>query len=119
MAGLEDDWPENRQTCIAVLCAYLRMPYEPEPAHDVLAMDRLAFRSYREVRHAAIRVTGAYVRPRAKASWQGLDFDFTGVVFDRGDLSGAEFSGGTVGFGTESDWSHPPMFSWDGAPRCA
>jgi hypothetical protein len=27
MAGLADDWEENRQTCIDVLCAYLRMPY--------------------------------------------------------------------------------------------
>ena len=31
MAGLTDDWEENRQTCIDVLCAYLRMPYEPDP----------------------------------------------------------------------------------------
>ncbi len=29
MAGLADDWEENRHTCIDVLCAYLRMPYEP------------------------------------------------------------------------------------------
>jgi hypothetical protein len=29
MAGLADDWEENRQTCVDVLCAYLRMPYEP------------------------------------------------------------------------------------------
>src|SRR5262249_1027495 len=27
MAGLADDWEENRQTCVDVLCAYLRMPY--------------------------------------------------------------------------------------------
>jgi hypothetical protein len=26
MAGLADDWPENRQTCVDVLCAYLRLP---------------------------------------------------------------------------------------------
>jgi hypothetical protein len=32
-------------------------------------------------------------------SWQGLNFDFTGVVFDGGDFGGAEFSGGTVDFG--------------------
>jgi hypothetical protein len=29
MAGLADDWEEGRQTCIDVLCAYLRMPYTP------------------------------------------------------------------------------------------
>lgn len=31
MAGLADDWQEGRQTCIDVLCAYLRMPYVPPP----------------------------------------------------------------------------------------
>ena len=34
MAGLADDWEENRQTCVDVLCAYLRMPYEPDPGGD-------------------------------------------------------------------------------------
>src|SRR5215471_17998800 len=29
MAGLADDWPESRQTCVDVLCGYLRMPYVP------------------------------------------------------------------------------------------
>ena len=32
-------------------------------------------------------------------SWQGLNFDFTGVVFDGGDFRRAQFSGGTVHFG--------------------
>src|SRR5215472_10073934 len=35
MAGLADDWQENRQTCVDVLCAYLRMPYEPDPGDEV------------------------------------------------------------------------------------
>jgi hypothetical protein len=26
MAGLADDWTDQRQTCIDVLCAYLRLP---------------------------------------------------------------------------------------------
>ena len=34
MAGLADDWATNRQTCIDVLCAYLRMPYEPDPGPE-------------------------------------------------------------------------------------
>ena len=25
MAGLADDWKENQQTCVDVLCAYLRL----------------------------------------------------------------------------------------------
>src|SRR5947207_4571217 len=42
MAGLADDWPENRQTCVDVLCGYLRMPYEPDPGQDATGPERLA-----------------------------------------------------------------------------
>jgi len=31
-------------------------------------------------------------------SWQGLNFDFTGVVFDGGNFTSAEFTGGEVSF---------------------
>jgi hypothetical protein len=34
MAGLADDWAESRQTCVDVLCAYLRLPYNPDPGAD-------------------------------------------------------------------------------------
>jgi ABC-type transporter Mla subunit MlaD len=34
MAVLADEWPENRQTCVDVLCGYLRMPYQPDPGQD-------------------------------------------------------------------------------------
>ena len=97
MAGLADDWPENRQTCVEVLCAYLRMPYEPDPGQDAPEAQRLAFQAIREVRHTVIRVITAHLQDAA-VSWQGLNFDFTGVVFDGGDFGGARFSGGTVGF---------------------
>ena len=98
MAGLADDWEENRQTCVDVLCAYLRMPYEPDPGQDAPEAQRLAFQAIREVRHTVIRVITAHLREDAAVSWQGLNFDFTGVVFDGGDFSGAEFSGGMVDF---------------------
>ena len=98
MAGLADDWEENRQTCVDVLCAYLRMPYEPDPGQDVPAPQRLAFQAIREVRHTVIRVIGAHLKKNAAVSWQGLNLDFTGVVFDGGDFSDAQFSGGEVDF---------------------
>src|SRR5215471_19249920 len=56
MEGLADDWVENRQTCIDVLCAYLRMPYEPDPGGEAPLPERLAFRANREVRHTVIRI---------------------------------------------------------------
>jgi hypothetical protein len=37
MAGLADDWDDGRQTCIDVLCAYLRMPFcphDPIPSYE-------------------------------------------------------------------------------------
>ncbi|GAA1931861.1 hypothetical protein GCM10009837_66970 [Streptomyces durmitorensis] len=105
LAGLADDAPTDllRQTCIDVLCAYLRLPYIAEsdlPPDDAAA--RRIYLAMREVRHTIIRV----IRDRMSVgpeethlSWQGHDFDFTGVVFDGGDLSGAVFStGGTVSF---------------------
>ena len=100
MAGLADDWEENRQICVDVLCAYLRMPYEPDPGQDTPKPQRLAFQAIREVRHTVIRVITAHLRKDMDAakSWQGLNFDFRGVVFDGGDFTEAHFSGGTVFF---------------------
>jgi uncharacterized protein YjbI with pentapeptide repeats len=98
MAGLADDWEENRQTCVDVLCGYLRMPYEPDPGQDAPESQQLAFHAIREVRHTVIRVITAHLKEDAAISWQGLNFDFTGVVFDGGDFNDAEFSDGTVNF---------------------
>ncbi|MGD0609162.1 MAG: hypothetical protein ABSA53_36985 [Streptosporangiaceae bacterium] len=98
MAGLADDWEENRQTCVEVLCANLRMPYEPDPGSEVPEPQRLIFQTNREVRHTVIRVITAHLRDNANVSWQGLNFDFTGTVFDGGDFSAAHFSSGVVRF---------------------
>jgi uncharacterized protein YjbI with pentapeptide repeats len=98
MAGLADDWQDARQTCVEVLCAYLRMPYSQRPDDDAAEADRRAFQENREVRHTAIRVIGAHLRPDAKVSWQGLNLDFSGVVFDGGDFNGAVFAGGLADF---------------------
>jgi hypothetical protein len=104
MAGLADDWKENRQTCVDVLCGYLRMPYEPDPGKDSPAPEQLAFKSNREVRHTVIRVITAHLQEDAACSWQGLNFDFTGVVFDGGSFADAHFSGGNVNF-SNADFS--------------
>ena len=98
MAGLADDWQDHRQTCVDVLCAYLRMPYEPEPGDDAPMEKRLALQASREVRHTVIRVITAHLNGTAPVSWCGLNFDFVGAVFDGGDFSGAKFSSGTVNF---------------------
>ena len=98
MAGLADDWQDHRQMCVDVLCAYLRMPYEPGPGDDAPVEKRLAFQASREVRHTVIRVITAHLNGTAPVSWCGLNFDFAGAVFDGGDFRGAKLSGGTVNF---------------------
>ena len=98
MASLADDWPDNRQTCIDVLCAYLRMPSTPEPRDDADPAEKLAFRGHRESRHTVIRLIAAHLQRDAVVSWRGLDFDFSGVIFDGGSFAEAVFSGGMVKF---------------------
>jgi hypothetical protein len=105
MARLADDWPQQRQTCVDVLCAYLRMPYEPDPGPDAPAGEQQAFRSLREVRHTVIRVITAHLRPGQRRAptardWRGLDLEFTGAEFTGGRVSfvTARFTGGMVSF---------------------
>ena len=81
-----------------VLCAYLRMPYEPDPGDDAPVEKRLALQASREARHTVIRVIAAHLNGTTSVSWCGLNFDFAGAVFDGGDFSGAKFPGGTVNF---------------------
>ncbi|XVQ11126.1 pentapeptide repeat-containing protein [Spirillospora sp. CA-255316] len=107
LAGLADDAPtrEFRQTCIDVLCAYLRLPYDPDPGDlqevpesPEQAEARKTYRALREVRHTVIRIIGSHPREDAAVSWKGHGFDFTDTVFDGGDSSHAHFTGGTVRF---------------------
>ncbi|GAA3754648.1 pentapeptide repeat-containing protein [Salinactinospora qingdaonensis] len=108
LAHLAGDAPsdEQVQTVIDVLCAYLRMVYESAP--DALPGDAgveqrdnhrtrdLEFAAFREVRHTILRIIGDHLRDDTR--WRGKNYDFTGVVFDGADLSGAEFSEATVDF---------------------
>jgi hypothetical protein len=106
LAGLADDWPAGRQTCIDVLCAYLRMPYpggdqRPDadgPGDAVDLADTRQDAEERQIRQSVIGLVGAHLRADAPVSWQGLDFDLTGAILDGGDLSGAQFTGGRVSF---------------------
>ncbi|MET9959479.1 pentapeptide repeat-containing protein [Streptomyces sp. NPDC006326] len=100
MAGLADDWTERRQTCIDVLCAYLRMPYPQDPEEDTPAGEDPTGQANREVRLTVIRTIRDHLLPATppETAWSGYDLDFTGAVFDGGDFSNASFSGGKVRF---------------------
>ncbi|WP_331761440.1 pentapeptide repeat-containing protein [Streptomyces anulatus] len=105
LAGLADDAPDTslRQTCIDVLCAYLQLPYTPNPGTDPAHQEEHHhYLALRKVRHTILRLIGDhYRRPQGThRSWQGHDLDLTGVTIDGTmDFRGAVFSGGRVAFG--------------------
>ncbi|MGH8877988.1 MAG: pentapeptide repeat-containing protein [Stackebrandtia sp.] len=107
MASLADDWDAERQTCINVLCAYIRMPYEPPRQRapvDVSAeqhrKDYREARQERNIRRAVMNSIGSRLRktPEAGKTWHGHDFFFSGAVIDGGNLTSARFTGGRVSF---------------------
>jgi hypothetical protein len=84
-----------------VLCAYLRLPYDPNPGDEPAegqdpvehARARAVYRVIREVRHTIIRIIAHRLRDGATVSWQGPQLDFTDVIFDGGDFQDAVFGG--------------------------
>ncbi|MFC8201585.1 pentapeptide repeat-containing protein [Streptomyces sp. NPDC057298] len=101
-----------RQTCIDVLCAYLRLPSTPDPGNppdDTSAEEQREahqdkkdrYRALREVRHTILRLIGDHYRiPQgAHRSWQGCNLDLTGVTIDSDmDFRGTTSSSGRVSF---------------------
>jgi hypothetical protein len=87
LAGLADDWSDQRQTCVDVLCAYLRLP----------RADDVALSAEREVVTTVFRVLRNHLGSRFRAGgWSDLDLDFTGVRFDDVDFSDVTFGGRVV-----------------------
>jgi hypothetical protein len=69
MARLADDWPEHRQSCVDVLCAYLRMPGYPETTP--------AAESEKQVKSTILRLIGNHLESGAPVSWSDCDLDFS------------------------------------------
>ena len=109
MAHLADDWDQQRQTCIDVLCAYLRLPANLTGTNQQTdiqsASEKLSTPpEEREIRQTIVRLITDHLRidpaDTTQTSWQGSNLDFTNAIFD-GTFSfdGARFSGGLVNFG--------------------
>jgi Pentapeptide repeats (9 copies) len=93
MARLADDWKANQQSCIDVLCAYLRMNGQLAPGRAGTEDQE------RQARAIVIRLIAEHLRiPNASRGWQGRYFDFTGVIFDVGDFDDAVFKADWVRF---------------------
>jgi len=90
MASLADEWPEQRQVCIDVLCAYLRIPYEPDLAshwqHD----------EETEVRLSITSVISGHLRPGAPVGWHGHEFNLVRAVLRAADFADIEVTGGRL-----------------------
>jgi hypothetical protein len=85
MAQLADEWFEQRQTCVDVLCAYLRVSRDAEsPTPE----------QYRETRRTVVETLSEHLRPGRPHSWEGCRFDLTGACLDVGDFSRASFAKG-------------------------
>ncbi|MEU5946337.1 pentapeptide repeat-containing protein [Micromonospora sp. NPDC047465] len=72
LARLADEWPEQRQTCIDVLCAYYRMHSEGEE----LATGE------REVRETILSSIMAHLDEDSDESWRGYGFNLQRAFFD-------------------------------------
>ncbi|MFG2108829.1 pentapeptide repeat-containing protein [Micromonospora chersina] len=118
MASLADDWPHGRQTCIDVLCAYIRMPQrltekharygrpagagskperletdtDSDVATDYIGEARYNPREERQVRETVTRVIVDHLHEDAPTNWFGHVFDFTGATFEDLDFGGADFT---------------------------
>jgi len=83
LARIADDSVRDRPTCLKVLCAYLRMPYDPDadpPAE-------------RQVRTTAQMTIAERLRPGHSGFWTDADVDLTGAY-----LIGLDMSTTTMGY---------------------
>jgi uncharacterized protein YjbI with pentapeptide repeats len=109
VGALADQNESRRQQCVDLLCAYVRLPYDPaagllrtvvsEHTWPVGAATGKEQRTYerlpndRDVRLTIIALIKGHLQPEAETSWSKYDYNFSGAVFDDGDFAGAEFSG--------------------------
>ncbi|WP_199043140.1 hypothetical protein [Glycomyces salinus] len=117
MAHLADDWADGRQTCIDVLCAYIRRPYTPptdvilqRPGHQgkvevngvpiVDAKTMTEFRDERQIRQAILNQIANRLRkePQEGETWHRHEYDFTGATIEGVFLHDAYLNGVTMHF---------------------
>lgn len=98
MARLASEWEDlpQRQSCVDVLCAYLRMPVRKTKPNDVLENQREV-----EVRRSITRIVTSHLRPASKDYWAEVSINLAGaelVECDFRDISiggSADFSNAT------------------------
>jgi hypothetical protein len=84
MARLADDWSDQRQACIDVLCAYLRMPWPDRGESEEGEL---------QVRRSIVKLMGNHLNPDTQTPWSAMDFNFEGADLRQFDLANAKFAG--------------------------
>ncbi|MGI5503101.1 pentapeptide repeat-containing protein [Lentzea sp. CA-135723] len=86
---LAQNVPEQRQTIVNVLCAYLRMPYLPSTDGEA---DKTEVERRQQERHARLtaqRILAAHLDPGAAGRyWEDIDIDLTGATLLNLDFRG-------------------------------
>jgi uncharacterized protein YjbI with pentapeptide repeats len=90
---LAQDNPAHRQTIVDVICAYLRMPFDPEdpdPMDERTSLESEPWRQEKQVRLTAQRILAAHLRPdrgdrystdpRASRFWPDTRLDLVGAT---------------------------------------
>ncbi|MET0902516.1 MAG: hypothetical protein ABWZ52_04680 [Acidimicrobiales bacterium] len=84
MAQLADEWPEQRQRCVDLLCAYVRNASDGASTEGSTHQDTC---------RRAIELMSRALKKDAAISWSDCDFDFKHATFLVGDFSGVCFRG--------------------------
>lgn len=105
LAQLADEWPEQRQRCIDVLCAYVRNVGGSADGTGSSTTDE----AHKDTRRRTIQLIRDALRPNAAVSWQGCSFDFRSATFVVGDFDGVVFAEGRFEF-DEAAFAGPVSF---------
>lgn len=123
---LAQDNPEQRQTIVNVLCAYLRMPFQPpgdapaDDANDELVATHRERVQEREVRLTAQGILIAHLRPGdlvqpVTTFWTDVDLDLTGATLIGLQLQDCRIASGKFDRATftEYAWFEGATFTGD------
>jgi hypothetical protein len=90
MAQLASEWDDlpQRQSCVDVLCAYLRMPVRTPDGMGAQENPREV-----EVRRSVTRIVTSHLRPGSKDYWAGVSINLSGAELVEGDFRGVVVGG--------------------------
>jgi hypothetical protein len=122
MAHLADEWAEQRQQCVDVLCAYLRLPWAGNPTQlepNTTTTEHSwpdgegQRKCEREVRQTLVRVIASHLRSDtgsitgSSVSWSDLDIDLTNAALPNAEFRKAHFRRRTS-YRRATFWGSPP-----------